>query len=350
MGKRPTIQMVADLAGVSRGTVDRVLNNRSYVKPEVRERVLDAIRKTEYLSPLQAHERMVIRGAFAPIRLGVLLPNWTGHFKTEILRGVVAAREELADFHVDILIAECKTDIPGEVIELLEQLEKQHVQGIALCAIDDSSIEAKIAKLEEAHIPVITLNSDLPGSRRLCFVGQDYTQSGRIAGELMSKCIPPNGKLLALVGNLEFDGHRKRLQGFLQRMQELDFRKEQFEIIETYNDYQTTRRKVSEALEQYPKLCSIYMANQSIAGCTEAVHAAGKKGKLRIICHDISESTKRLLADGNIDFTISQDIFRQGYLPLILLREFLQKNKLPDFDQTSTNISIICSQNMENIS
>ena len=43
MGKRPTIQMVAERAGVSRGTVDRVVNNRSYVKAEVRERVLAAI-------------------------------------------------------------------------------------------------------------------------------------------------------------------------------------------------------------------------------------------------------------------------------------------------------------------
>lgn len=52
MGKRPTIQMVADLAGVSRGTVDRVLNERSYVSAQVRERVLSAIRETRlHLAP-----------------------------------------------------------------------------------------------------------------------------------------------------------------------------------------------------------------------------------------------------------------------------------------------------------
>ena len=43
MGKRPTIQMVAERAGVSRGTVDRVINNRSYVRAEVRQRVLAAM-------------------------------------------------------------------------------------------------------------------------------------------------------------------------------------------------------------------------------------------------------------------------------------------------------------------
>ena len=51
MGKRPTIQMVAERAGVSRGTVDRVVNNRSYVKAEVRERVLAAIEWQGYGLP-----------------------------------------------------------------------------------------------------------------------------------------------------------------------------------------------------------------------------------------------------------------------------------------------------------
>ena len=348
MGKRPTIQMIAEKAGVSRGTVDRVLHNRSYVDPEVRALVLDAIQEIGYLSPRQAHKRTVSEGAFSPIKLGVLLPNWTGHFKTEILRGIDAARTNLADFHVRIVIVECKTDIPEETIELLDTLMAQNVQGIALCSVNAPSVEKKISALVDQNIPVITFNSDQPNSKRVCFVGQNYKQSGSIAAELMSKCIPAAGKILAVVGNLEFDGHRKRLNGFCQRMYELGFKKSQIEIIEAYNDYQTTYRKVSESLEQIPQLCAIYMANRSVAGCTEAVSAAGKKGTLRIICHDVSESTKRLLQNGSIDFTISQDIFHQGYLPLIYLRDILQKEKILEFDQTDTNISIICSQNMEN--
>lgn len=348
MGKRPTIQMVAEKAGVSRGTVDRVLHNRSYIDPDVRVRVLDAIQETGYLSPRQAHQHTVSEGAFSPVKLGVLLPNWTGHFKTEILRGVEAARTDLADFHIKIILAECKTDIPGETIELLDSLIEQQVQGIALCSVNDPSIEKKVSALSNQNIPVITFNSDLPNSQRLCYVGQNYKQSGRIAAELMSKCIPATGKILAVVGNLEFDGHRMRLNGFRQRMYELGFKQSQIEVIETYNDYQTTYRKVSESLELIPELCAIYMANRSVAGCTEAVNATGKKGTLRIICHDVSESTKRLLQNGSIDFTISQDIFHQGYLPLIYLRELLQKGKIPESRQTDTNISIICSQNIEN--
>ena len=51
------------------------------------------------------------------------------------------------------------------------------------------------------------------------------------------------------------------------------------------------------------------------------------------------------LGQGNIR-KFSQDMYRQGYLPLILLRELLQKGKAPAVEQTSTNISIFCAENL----
>lgn len=328
--KRPTLQMVAEKAGVSRGTVDRVLNNRSHVSPDVYERVMAALDETGYLTPQQVYQNSHTSFNYTPVKLGVLLPNWTGHFEYEILRGIEAARQELIDFQVEIMVKECKTDVPGEAIELLDALLAENVQGIALCTLNEPFILAKVSKLHEQNIPVVAFNSDLPDSGRLAFVGQDYNRSGRIAADLISKCIPKTEKLIAAIGNYEFDGHRTRLQGFLTRMEELGFVKEQILTIETFNDYQTTYRKVTELLNEHHDIHGIYMANRSVAGCTQAVTALGKKEEMRIVCHDISESTKRLLQEGSVDFAISQDIFRQGYLPLVLLREYLQKGKLPE--------------------
>lgn len=346
MGRRPTIQMIAEKAGVSRGTVDRVVNNRSYVKSEVRERVLSVMREVGYVPAGQTYSAGAGENPFHPVKLGVLLPNWVGHFKTEVLRGVRAARDELTDFQVEVTLAECQTDIPGEVIELLDRLVEGGAQGIAMCALDDVSITAKVDALAALGIPVITFNSDLPESRRLCFVGQDYTRSGRIAAELMCKCIASDAQVLACVGNLEFNGHRSRLDGFCARMRERGFGADQITVIETFNDYHTTYRKVSEALTRTPGLAAVYMANQSVAGCAEAVQAANRRGEIRVICHDVSESTKRLLRDGGVDLAISQDMYRQGYQPLVLLRELLQKGKVPAPDPGSANISIFCAENL----
>lgn len=347
MRKRPTLQAVADKAGVSRGTVDRVLNNRANVSPEVFERVTKALEETGYLSLKELHfKNLQKRSTAAPAKLGVLLPNWTGHFKTEILRGIEDARKNLEDLQVEIFIEECQTDVLQEALELLDHLLDQGVQGIALCVPDAPTITERIRELNEQNIPIVTFNSDLPECKRLCFVGQDYRKSGRIAADLVCKCIPRDGHVLAVIGNHEFEGHRTRLKGFEERFKELGFSNSQLDVIESYNDYQITYRKVSNYLKEHPGLHAIYMANRSVSGCAEAVKEAGKKGDVRIICHDLAQSTKLLLQDGSVDFTITQNIYRQGYLPLIFLREYLQKNILPANEENHPRISIICSQNL----
>ncbi|MBR3866311.1 MAG: LacI family DNA-binding transcriptional regulator [Butyricicoccus sp.] len=347
MGKRPTIQMVAELAGVSRGTVDRVINNRSYVKAEVRERVLAAIEELGYGMPREGLTAVLPPEPAEALRLGVVLPNWVGHTRIEMMRGIEAARSELSRYRVEVLVAECQTDIPAEVIERIDGLIEAGAKGIAICAIADPAIESKVDLLAAQNIPVITFNSDLPESRRLCFVGQDYTKSGRIAAEMMSKCIPQKGQILAVAGNLEFNGHRKRLDGFCTRMRELGFAAGQIEVIETYNDYHVTRRKVAEVLAQNPRLSAVYMANQSVAGCADAVKEAGKIGALRIICHDVSENTKKLMLERRVDLTISQDIFNQGYQPLMLLQGLLQRGIDPSaVERTVSRIEVVCAENL----
>lgn len=339
--------MVADKAGVSRGTVDRVLNNRSHVSPEIHEKVMRALKETGYIPVHKFHQITLQNSTHTPIKLGVLLPNWTGHFKTEIMRGIESARSDFEGFRVEIFTEECETNIPHEIIEKIDLLLSKGIQGLSLCTFDHPAINEKINSLIEQNIPVVTYNSDLPDSGRLIFIGQDYPKSGRIAAELLSKCVPKDAKILVAIGSKEFDGHRQRLHGFEDRMRELGFADSQFQLIETLNDYQITYKKVLQYLEEAPDINAIYMVNRSVSGCAEAVRTAGKKGKLRIICHDLPESTKFLLKDGSIDFTITQDIYQQGYLPLAFLREYLQKKIDPAAFDITTRMSIICSQNIE---
>lgn len=90
-----------------------------------------------------------------------------------------------------VLVRRCRTDLPQEAIGLLEELLREGAAGVAVCALNDPSVERRISELAEAGVPCITFNSDLPGSQRLCFVGQDIRQTGRVAAELMGKCVPP---------------------------------------------------------------------------------------------------------------------------------------------------------------
>lgn len=349
MLRKVTINMVAERAGVSRGTVDRVLNQRPHVKPELYERIVRAMKELGYVPPKE--EQAIALGLpsaqIRPCKLGVLLSNENGYIKSEFLRGIADASHLLQDSNVDVLVEECETAMQDECVERIESLVSRGAQGISLFTMNSERIVAKINELHGRNIPVVTFNSDIPNSKRLCFVGQPVVRSGRIAGELMSKCIDPNDTLLITLGNPEFHAHRLRLQGFCERIYERGFSGSGLRIIETYNDYALTYQKIREALTEDPSIKGIYMANQSVTGCVQAVRDADMTGKVSIICHDLTDATKRLLRMGEIDFAITQDLHQQGYRPLILLREYLQKNIEPDCDRYYSGISVMCSENLD---
>ncbi|MGN1014920.1 MAG: LacI family DNA-binding transcriptional regulator [Butyricicoccus sp.] len=341
--------MIARKADVSRGTVDRVLNQRPHVKPELYERVVRAMKELGYVPPReeQAEALGLPSATLKPCTLGVLLRNEEGYFKSEVLRGIADAREALQEYQVDILVEECETDMPDETVERLEHLVQQGAKGVALCTLDHSRIVEKVNAMCDMGIAVVTFNTDLSNSKRMCFVGQDLIRSGRIAGELMSKCIHLNDTMLIAIGNPEFNAHRLRLQGFCERIYERGYSGGNVEIIETYNDYSLTYERVKEVLGRVSDVKGIYMANHSVTGCVQAVRDMGMQGKVHIISHDLTEATKRLLKNGEIDFSIAQNIYWQGYRPMILLREYVQKNIVPKTGNSSTSIEIMCSENLD---
>lgn len=345
MGSRPTIQMVAERAGVSRGTVDRVVNDRPHVNEEVRQRVLAAMRELGYLSPREVYRRKA-DVSLSPLTLGVLMPNWEGQFRAEVTQGLRRACEALEESNVRVLIRRCETDLPQEAVELLEAMRREGAEGFAVCAVNDPAIQDWLRLRIGEGIPCVTFNSDLPESGRLCFIGQDIRQAGRVAAGLLYKCAGGQGPILATAGNLKFDGHRQRLDGFRERLAELGFPAELLVVRETYNDYETTLRAVGDSLAEFPDLRGVYMANLSVSGCCAAIQRAGKTGRVHVVCHDVNESVRQLIRSGAVDFTIPQDLERQGYAPLLLLRDHLRKKKSLEPDQFQRRIDIICAENL----
>ena len=346
MGTRPTIQMVAELAGVSRGTVDRVLNDRPHVNEEVRQRVLEAMRQLGYISPRELHQRQA-HAALPPLTLGVLLPSWEGQFRAEVTEGVRQACGELEESRVRVLVRRCETDLPQEAVELLETMRAGGAEGFAVCAVNDPAIQSWIAARAAEGVPCVTFNSDLPESGRLCFIGQDIRQAGRVAAGLLCKCVSGQGPILATAGNLKFDGHRQRLDGFRERLAELGFPAEQILVRETCNDYETTLRVVGETLAEWPDLRGIYMANLSVSGCCAAIQRAGMAGRIHVVCHDINETVRQLIRSGMVDFTIPQDLRRQGRAPLLFLRDQLRNKRPLESGLFHRRIQILCAENLE---
>ena len=346
MAVKATVREIAERAGVSRGTVDRVLNQRPHVRPDVRQRVISAMQELDYIPPRE--QQATALGLKSPEpkarKLGVLLPSWKGYFYREIKRGIADARSFLRGRSAEVLIDECETDMPEETVERMDKLFADGAEGIAVCAKDHPLIAEKINTLTAQGIPVVTYNSDIAQSARLCYVGEDIVRGGRVAGDLMAKYLRPGDHVLIGIANPRFYSHRMRVKGFQDRLTERGFESRCMRMVETYNDYDVTCQVVGEALAQDADIRGVYMANHSVSGCVEAIRAAGRRGTVHVISHDLTDATRRLLERGEIDLAIAQDIYRQGYRPLVILYDYLC-TRVPPSEEIPL-IDIICAENM----
>lgn len=87
-----TLQQIAEAAGVSRGTVDRALNNRGKIRPEVEERILRIAKEMGYQPSLAGRALVMSR---RPMKTGVILQLAVTPFMQQVAEGVEAAKKEV---------------------------------------------------------------------------------------------------------------------------------------------------------------------------------------------------------------------------------------------------------------
>ena len=324
---RATIKMIAEQAGVSIGTVDRVLHNRPYVKAEVRERVLRVMEELDY-RPNQMASALATSGTAR--RLAVVQPEWDPYVREAMDQGVARFREARRDYNVTVDIHNYAQGDTETCLRLMDQVVENGAQGIALCASDCGAVRAKLEDLKARRVPVVTFNSDIPGGARLCYVGEDAHRAGRIAGEIAAKFLRPGEPLLLVYAGPAYAGHKARADGFLERLGELGFRREDCRVAATHNDYGETLAAVTAALEAEPDLRYVYMANLSVPACVEAIRRCGRTGRVHVLSHDSGPEIRQFLKEGLVDFTIDQNLVYQSYQSLDLLFRAVAERKQPE--------------------
>ena len=340
--RKVTIQMIAERAGVSRGTVDRVLHDRPSVTPEIRERVKKLAKQLGYGEPDDGTPRV-------RARIGVFLPgsDWfSADLKREWLNGVHDAQKIIEPLGYEVGVIECETDLPNELDEQLERFRSDGIDGAVISARNTPAAQRIIRRLTEQHIPVITFSSDLPESGRTCFIGENPYRSGRVAADLITKYIRPGDEILIVAGNLEIDAHAQRVGGFRDKCLESGIGQNRLHIVQSFNEYVLTGERVSEQLKCNDRIRAVYMATESVAACAEAVQLCHRKSSVMIVGNDLTAVTKRLLKADKIDFIIEQDLYRQGYQPIIQLKEILEDPAKPVKPVMLTEISVINAENM----
>lgn len=339
-----TLQQIAEKAGVSRGTVDRALNNRGRIRPEVAENIRKIAKEMGY-QPNRAGRAMAM--AKKKLKIGVILQAAETPFMQAVLCGTEAAKQEVESFGGSVSIHQIKSMDAGQEMETMERLRKEEFGGIALVPSDDYLLRKTIDKfVEEYEIPIVTFNADLEDTKRICFVGQDTFQSGRTAAGLMGEIIGGEGRVAVLSGHENNAGLNNRLKGFRTEMKRAY---PQVELVGTrysYDDDWVAGRIMEEILDYCPDIKGVYITGHGENGVCECLKRAKADQKIKVISNDLLQKNIEYLMEGSVNFLIGQDAYVQGYESVMVLFRLLFDGIKPDKEFQYTDIVIKTKYNI----
>ena len=298
-----TIQDVAQKAGVSVATIDRVLNHRPGVKARTVEKVESAIRELNY-QPDRIAARLA-RGR--EYRFWFVLPNTAGEFMNRISDEVEAAAKRMSGERVAIMVKRVDVFDGPLLAKVLDELE-EGIDGVAVVALDHPAVREAINTLVAKGVSVVTLVSDVPGSKRTHYAGIDNSSAGRTAAGLMGRFLTGRkGKVGLFAGSLALRDHIERQFGFEQVMAHEFPDLMVLPVRESRDDMGRSEELSKQLLREHPDLLGIYNVGGGTAGITAALEVGGRAKHLVFIAHEVTEGSRRALIRGTIDVIINQD-------------------------------------------
>jgi LacI family transcriptional regulator len=339
--ERHGIHLIAELANVSIGTVDRALHGRGGIKESTRHRILQVARQIGYTPNLAARALSVAR---ASASVGVCMPREIHFFYDQLWSGVLEESRRVAQLGITFVNRPVQVLGEGDT-EAFKALCEGGVSGIILTAGNPKGLTPLINQAEEKGIRVLCVSTDAPDSRRSGIVCVEPRLNGCLAGELMGKFVSPGSQVAVVAGMLDTEDHRKKTDGFSEAFPQHCAGGKIFTVIEGHEDEDESFQKTFELLRQAPNLAGLYVNTVNCLPVCRALGAHGLAGKVKLITTDLFAEMAPYFQRNIITASIYQQPHRQGQMAVRLMADHLT-NKVPFPPTAHLSPGVVMSSNL----
>lgn len=305
--KRPTIPDLAQAAGVSVSTVNRVLNQAETVRAPTRERVQQAAREIGFYG-LGTIEHAV-RSTQTTHRLGVLLFRSARSFYRNLGEAITEAAHAYPGQKIELTLEFLEDLEPERVAQHIVSLGER-TEALALVAPQHPLVTDAIDTVLDRGVPVVSLIGPLTAHGNISFVGLDNWKVGRTAAWAFDKMVREPGKLGILVGSARLRNQEMNESGFRSYFREHNTAFTVLEPLVTYESAAVAREHVERLLSEHPDLCGLYISGGGITGAISALRDTPKREDFVAIGYELFDDTRAALIDGILSMVISHPMER----------------------------------------
>ena len=337
-----TIKKIAEIAGVHPSTVDKVLHNRPGVSDEVRERIRKLIDELGY-KPNPAGRVLQKQGKEFVIAAILVKVDALPYIKEGIEKGI---REQTGlDITVHWYLSSYSD--AGQQAQFIDKAVEEKADGIILSPINSDRVREAINRAAAAGIPLVTANSDIDGTQRLCYVGQDGRRASRVAGRTMGNLLGGSGRIAIISSAIASENNsyhvKVREEGFCNFLRETFPAVEIVASLESFEDPEITYRETYNLLKKNPDLDGLYITCGGVGQVGRAIRDCGRED-IKALSFEKYPEILDLMQEDIIDCTIDSELERQGEIPVQIIMDELVLKKHPNEDNIYTDIRILIKE------
>lgn len=338
---RPTTKDLAREAGVSRATVDRVLNGRQGVKAQTVAKVHAAIEKIGFIRNISAAN--LAKGK--SYRFLFVLPGSGDQFLQAILAHVEEARQIFAADMIWTEVRHVDENDPYGIAAFLGGISPRDFDGVAIMAPQTPQVRDAIIRLQERGVPTLPFisNQAIAG---IDWVGIDNAAAGETAATLLGRFIHASaGRILVVSETMQSRDSLERRRGFDRVLNTCFPHLVALPSLETYGLPERTQKILTAACREHADLVGLYVMSSEARGPVSLLSDLPLPADFVSLAHERTPFTEGALRDGVLDAVITQDT---GHLVRSAIRKLRAKTDMRDTlsSQERIRVEILLRSNL----